>query len=84
MQDLVEGREYIATLYNDYYQGESVHVIYIGVSPYTQGCIEVEVATTTEWPRVDDDSGVWLRGETVTLSPDNYTFEEYNVSLENK
>lgn len=85
MQDLVVGREYIATLYNNYYQGESLHIRYLGGSTEPGGIINIEIVTQTEWPSIDfDDDGVWRAGERVSLHPDNYTFEEYHVSLENK
>lgn len=82
MQDLVEGREYIATLNNEYYSGQTVHIKYLGTDD--GDCIDILVVTDALWEGRTDDSGVWKSGAFVKLYPEGYTFEEFNPILENK
>lgn len=83
MQDLIPGREYIATLNNEYYSGQSVHIKYLGMDEESD-CISLMVVTDTEWEGATDDSGVWSAGSFVNLYPEGYTFEEFKPILENK
>lgn len=84
MQDLIVGDEYIATLHNDFYRGESVHVKYLGFSDEYEDCIIIEVVTATKWPTLEDDEGIWEKGYITPLYTTNYTFEPFNPNLENE
>lgn len=83
MQDLIPGREYIATLNNKYYSGQSVHIKHLRTDEWSD-CIDIMVVTGTQWEGATDDSGTWETGKCLTLFPDGYTFEEFKPILENK
>lgn len=84
MQDLVMFREYTAYLYNEYYNGEPVHIKYLSTAP--SDCIYVEVMSEKVWKDIwgEGDINIWEVGEVLLLDPDGYTFEEFKPILENK
>lgn len=91
MQDLIVGDVYIATLNNHYYKNEQSVLKYIGPHDEWAGVDQFEVMELKQWPEplIDDDpmpeeDNVWRKGTIIDLGVGGYTFEPYNIVLENE
>lgn len=87
MQDLIVGAEYIAVLNNDYYENQSIHLKYIGLYDEEDEMVKrFIIMENKEWEGmgVIDGSGKWEKDAVAQLYVEGYTFEPYNLVLENE
>lgn len=91
MQDLIVGEVYNATLNSDYFRNEKSVLKYIGKHPEWDFAFQFVVMEKKVWPKplLDDallpeGDHVWDVGKLLDLGIDNYTFEPYNIVLENE
>lgn len=89
MQNLKVGEIYTATLNNRYYRNERSILKYLGPHEEWEEVFRFEVMERKQWPHplVDahpDDTLEWGLGQTLDLGIDDYTFEPYNIVLENE
>ncbi|AJT60743.1 hypothetical protein [Citrobacter phage CVT22] len=84
MCDLKVGEVYKVTLNNDYYEDEKSIIKYIGKHPEWADIYQFEVMETKHWPYIDYEDCIWFYGETIDLGIEDYTFEPYNIVLENE
>lgn len=87
MQDLVIGNEYIAILNNDYYNNQSILLKYAGLYDEDDEMVKCFIVMENrEWEGVGVINGSckWEKDAFVQLYVEGYTFEPYNIVLENE
>lgn len=87
--NLIVGEVYIGTLNNEYFRNEKVVLKYIGKNDMWDGYIQFEVMEDKHWPKalradVYPKEVIWKKRRLIDLSEGAYTFELYNIVLENE